>query len=216
MYALAAGAAGVSTLALASPAEAKIVYTPADVVIGQPFPLDFNHDGIVDFYILHQYKSHGPYFNGLAVCQVMSSYNNSRFCRDWGTNAVRAVVSKGKEFGAALRPGEKIQRGELFEYVTPLGGVVNFGKTSRYWYGPWVNGGKGVKNRYLGMKFKINGRFHFGWARITVKTTSNDFTATLTGYAYETVPGKAIVAGKTKGPDVVEHAALGILALGRK
>ena len=40
--------------------------------------------------------------------------------------------------------------------------------------------------------------------------------AFLTGYAYETVPNKAIVAGKTKGPDVVtvQDATLGHLARG--
>ena len=43
-------------------------------------------------------------------------------------------------------------------------------------------------------------------------------TALLTGYAYETVPNKAIITGKTKGPDVVTTQAttLSGLALGRK
>jgi hypothetical protein len=44
----------------------------------------------------------------------------------------------------------------------------------------------------------------------------------LTGYAYETIPNKAIIAGKIKGPDVVTvqsdtaPGSLGRLALGRK
>jgi len=96
---------------------------------------------------------------------------------------------------------------------------------------PWVNGGKGVKNRYLGLKFKIKGKFHFGWARLTVTTEKNGFTAALTGYAYETIPGKAIVAGATQGADdtdknieqsnpaaltvpTPEPAVLGALAMG--
>jgi hypothetical protein len=94
--------------------------------------------------------------------------------------------------------------------------MVSTNSNSAHWFGPWLNGGKGVKNRYLGLKFKIKGRFHFGWARLTVTTTRDDFTATLTGYAYETIPGKAIIAGKTKGPDVttVDPASLGHLAAG--
>jgi hypothetical protein len=38
----------------------------------------------------------------------------------------------------------------------------------------------------------------------------------LTGYAYETISGKGIIAGKTKGPDVttVLPATLGHLAAG--
>jgi hypothetical protein len=49
-YALAASAAGVGLLALAQPAEGKIVYTPAHHVIGKNgyFAIDFNQDGIPD------------------------------------------------------------------------------------------------------------------------------------------------------------------------
>lgn len=31
-------------------------------------------------------------------------------------------------------------------------------------------------------------------------------TAALTGYAYETIPGKAIIAGQTKGPDEIDNS----------
>jgi hypothetical protein len=231
MYALAATAAGVSALALAQPAEAKIVYTSAHVHLraGQrPFPLDLNHDGIVDFYLLHSFSHFGgEHF--FAACQLPKSYHGP-FCFNTNrngnsSNVIRASV--GRDFGAALRYGAKIQHGDRFITSGPerLGEVCCY-NTSNFWSGPWVNGGKGVKNRYLGMKFKIKGRFHFGWARITVTTTPHDFTATLTGYAYETIPNKAIVAGKTKGPEDVEEsnatqtmptrepATLGALAMG--
>jgi hypothetical protein len=65
---------------------------------------------------------------------------------------------------------------------------------------PWANNGKGVKNHYLGLRFAINGKVHYGWARLTV-SVSNGIYATLTGYAYETIPNKSIIAGATKGPD---------------
>jgi hypothetical protein len=55
-----------------------------------------------------------------------------------------------------------------------------------------------VTNRYLGLKFKIKGKIHFGWARLSVVGRQR-ITATLTGYTYETIPGKAIKAGQTKG-----------------
>jgi hypothetical protein len=43
-------------------------------------------------------------------------------------------------------------------------------------------------------------------------------TARIEGYAYETIPNKPIIAGKTKGPDVimVRPGSLGALAAGRK
>jgi hypothetical protein len=72
-----------------------------------------------------------------------------------------------------------------------------------------------TQNRYLGMKFMINGEAHYGWARFSV-TVNVFLEATLTGYAYETIPNKPIITGKTNGPDVVaaEPASLGRLAQG--
>jgi hypothetical protein len=80
-------------------------------------------------------------------------------------------------------------------------------------FGSWIN----VNHRYLGARFYIEGKVHYGWARLNVQVQLPlTVTATLTGYAYETVPNKPIVAGKTKGPDVgsVEPASLGRLAQG--
>ncbi len=80
--------------------------------------------------------------------------------------------------------------------------------------GDWNN----VKDRYLGLKFKIQGKgkIHYGWARLNVRDHGHYITATLTGYAYETIPNKPIIAGKTKGPDVItlEPGSLGALAAG--
>ena len=201
MYALAASAAGVSLLA-AQPGEAKIVYTPAHakVVFGQPLPVDLNHDGIVDFYLVQERNASG---DRLSACQYRHSFISSIGCSSSrGTNGIRTTDLRGRKFGAALPYGEKIQRGDQFaKRNVLLGGDVPGTGTNTLWYGPWVNRGKGVKHRYLGLKFKIKGRFHFGWARLTVATSLDMWTATLTGYAYETVPGKAIVAGKTEGRD---------------
>jgi hypothetical protein len=83
--------------------------------------------------------------------------------------------------------------------------------------GPWANSGKGIRNHYLGLKFLINGKTHFGWARFNVVPGHSGYmTCTLTGYAYETIPNKPIITGKTKGPDVVtlQRATLGHLATG--
>ena len=40
-----------------------------------------------------------------------------------------------------------------------------------------------------------------------MKTGMNGVKALLTGYAYETIPGKAIITGHTKGPDVWNPSA---------
>jgi hypothetical protein len=95
------------------------------------------------------------------------------------------------------------------------------------WFGQWFNGGKGLKHHYLGLEFLINGKVHYGWARISVAISGKTFTTYLNGYAFENIPGKPIVAGQTKGPDenverpdaaltapTAKPASLGALALG--
>jgi hypothetical protein len=90
----------------------------------------------------------------------------------------------------------------------------NFGSST---YGQWLY----TRDRYLGLKFLISGQVHYGWARLSVTVTQptlreRGFYAILTGYAYETVPNKTIITGKTKGPDVItlEPATLGHFAQG--
>jgi hypothetical protein len=66
----------------------------------------------------------------------------------------------------------------------------------------------------------IEGKVHYGWARLSTPKDwdRNQRWATLTGYAYETIPNKPIITGKTKGPNVitVQEGSLGALAAGRK
>jgi hypothetical protein len=69
--------------------------------------------------------------------------------------------------------------------------------------GLWANGGKGVKDRYLGFKFAIYGKTHYGWARLNVKVGYSDevyINAALTGYAYETIPNKPIITRQDQRP----------------
>ena len=77
--------------------------------------------------------------------------------------------------------------------------------------------GGGAHNKYLGLKFRIHGKSHFGWARLNVECKAPKLFGLLTGYAYETIPNKPIITGKTKSPDAitVRPATLGELAVGR-
>src|SRR5262249_44218318 len=81
--------------------------------------------------------------------------------------------------------------------------------------------------RYLGTRFKIGGEPHFGWVRLSLLHVRNrgHYKAVLTGYAYETIPKKRIIAGRThdsggtKRPASMKGNAspgptLGLLALG--
>jgi hypothetical protein len=130
MYALAAGAAGVGLLALAPLAEAKIVYTPAHAKITQLVALDLNHDGSVDFYLN---RSAGFDVRQVAVCQHWWKAGSSiTYCSPYsGTNAIRAGTdSKGRRFAAALRYGERIQRGKQFRTRIAYLGILRTANTA--------------------------------------------------------------------------------------
>jgi hypothetical protein len=61
--------------------------------------------------------------------------------------------------------------------------------------GKW---GGNLRDRYLGVRFLIDGKTHYGWIRLTVTAPSaagQFMSAMITGYAYETVPNKPISAG---------------------
>ena len=195
-YALAAGAAGVGTLCMANPAEARVVYTPAHEVIkvnGGLFHIDLNHDGIPDFELSNSYYKGEKYSWTLKVARAQSAneilMTNTQLC-----GGVAAALPRGKRIGP---------KGSFKTY--PRGGWMAI-VTATGTCGVWAR--QSDLQAYLGLKFTIKGKIHFGWARVKVDTLQRPFSATLTGYAYETIPGKAIVAGATKGPDDAEPTAV--------
>jgi hypothetical protein len=204
-YALAAGAAGVGMLALAQPSEAKIVYTKTHQVIGTNgvYLLDLNHDGVTDFLLV---ESGTPTFNGTRA-------SNTLRARPALGNAVEGKSGNPRILASALNHGARVGHGAPFikgksygtmvaTFATDLGGGPS---------GQWVN----VTNRYLGLKFQIDGKTHYGWARMTVQLPGNFLiNATLTGYAYETTLGKAILTGQTEGQADDAGRSLGSLAAG--
>jgi len=191
-YMLAAGAAGVSLLATQS-AQAEIVYTPAHIAISprSSIELDLNHDGVNDFLVSRWLYGDGSH---LTIDQQAPA---------------NGILGDGAALPSGVRIGPK---GAFVGYASMASNVTISGES--FSDGPWKN----VTNRYLGLKFSVNGETHYGWARLTV-TAKGGIVATLTGYAYETVPNKPIMAGKTSGPEVastVEPAAMSAPAtLGR-
>jgi hypothetical protein len=209
-YAAAVGATAVAVVAAASPASAKIVYTPVNVEIGSSYAIDLNGDGTSDFTLRRCYCA-GSHTSFLMVAL------------DVPGNAVRLALDS-EVFAGALPVGAFIDKKQQFGTKTSYGGLL---MAEGFYYGtisnqggPWIN----ATNKYLGFKFMIDGEVHYGWARLTVGSFKvRDRDVTLTGYAYETVPGRMIHAGQktetdveTNSPDIdsTPESTLGMLALG--
>lgn len=219
-YALAASAAGVGVLAVAQPAAAKIVYTSAHAVITRDHSvaLDLNHDGKRDF------TFHETLITTTSVDEDHSLILSVRPARQgneiWGKAQQASALRAGVQVGPKGQFSVSKKTMAVDYYADGTGG-------SGTCAGQWNN----LKNRYLGLKFTINGSIHFGWARLNVTCTTmygnHKVTGVLTGYAYETIPDKPIITGKTRGPDdddqpapaslethTSEPTMLGALALG--
>lgn len=220
-YSAAAGVAGLGLLASAPTAKARIVYTPAHQTISSnsSFALDLNHDGVTDVSIIDTYNCNFDYcFGRLSAIPVA------------GNGVEGRLGFLGTRIASALNPGARV--GPARPFSGQLMASTNMGTN-----GQWLN----VTDRYLGLKFQINGQTHFGWARLNVQVKSAHVGAVLTGYAYETVPNSPIVAGKTADgaegttanpdsvmredsglsasrtrpvPDPLSPSSLGVLALG--
>jgi hypothetical protein len=177
-YMAAAGATGVSLLASSPSAEAKIVYTPANTrLYDETFPVDLNNDGIADITLSAHFQVYAFYRTILSVIP----------------GAGNAVV--GVAAGAGELPwGERIGPKENFNPAQQLMESWARCGSSYCANGPWTE----PDNRpgYLGVKFLIHGETHYGWVRLT----AGRLPATLTGYAYETIANKPIIAGQTSGP----------------
>ncbi len=227
-YALAASAAGVGILALAQPAEyafpmgaglaslfvfsepaeARIVYTPVHKRLpcnhrtysgcSGSLKLDLHRHRRTDFILRCGGGGEG---GGLGIEPKNSGNEILR------TSTSRRLWAAALSYGAVIESNSHFQQGE--------GGMFTWDRTSHtFSSGPWAHG----VAAYLGLRFFIRENVHYGWARVITYAdawNTNKY-ATLGGYAYETIPNKPIIAGKTKGPDVitVEAGSLGDLARG--
>ncbi len=230
LYSAAALAAGVGMMALAQPAEGEVVVTKKTIPIpvsqygGIQYlvPVSLNNNGINDFsFSLYSFAYH-------------SAFRELRIFPLEGGAVVAKVETKGETpLALQLGRGAKIGPSAVFssDNNTEIeGSHANFGyRSGKSYYSKTFAGnwGNNAKNSYLGVKFLISGKTHYGWIRLTVTTSSRGaMSATITGYAYETVANKVINAGTTSGAassaetkaevrsETRGHAGLGMLALG--
>jgi len=207
-YALAASAAGVGVLALAQPADARIIYRPDKIEVAQPSCVFLNPAE----------EATAPFCFVADFTAPTSSLWGDRVTAGLVTSKAGFVIA-GHRSAAALKRGAVVGPKDQFQnsgYGSLATSGPFFGGTSKHHRGGFQFG----QPAYLGISFAINGGTHYGWARITIHrekySTGYYLWGVIKGYAYETIPNKPIVAGKTTGPDVVivQPATLGHLAAG--
>jgi HYDIN/CFA65/VesB family protein len=176
----------VAAFTLVSPAKAEIVYHSANIGINDgTYNLDLNGDGVTDFTIMSTWRS--------GSCGVN--------CKYWeislgetpasGNGAVVGPLKRGDEIG----PNQAFDgnAGFMSEYLKKyVCGPKSCGWLYSSW-GPWLG-----QTGYLGLSFQVNGQTYYGWAKL--KCPGGKYgggQGTLLGYAYETIPGRAILAGET-------------------
>lgn len=197
LYAAAASVAGVATLALVPPSEAEVVYTATHQQItgDATIQVDFNHDGQIDF-LIRESVTHLLDF----PWQVL----NAVPAHGGGIEIASGIVA-----AADLHGGAKIGPGKVFYPKTA--GMMGQSTGDGYYGGPWA---PRSTDRYLGVKFLIDGQIHYGWARVSAALTFRHgrIIALLTGYAYETEPGRPIQAGDEGSASANSDPASGSLS----
>jgi len=220
VYALAATAAGASLFVIPQTLRAEVVFTPAHVTLTNgPLAIDLNHDGIADFTLSN--KSIGA-----GCCQYTRSLTVTGAFVGSSQNSAEGIALDASALGAGAVIGPR----DLF-LAAPLKMAVAFNDSNSFFhiFGQFAN----KENRFLGFRFVIHGENHYGWAALSVVKAGFSgskpvISASLNGYAYETVANRPIVAGVTRNlaasledPSGVssdvpmpQPATLGLLALG--
>jgi len=190
-YSLAASAAGVGLLAFARPAAAEIVFTPSHAKLTNGIlGIDLNHDGLIDFVLVDKGS------NNTSSC----SFCDQRLDVTGKGNVGAAVVGKLKK-AAPITAGAVIGPLATFSDVEATGLLMASAFNDDNSFFPIKGKFANTKSLYLGLKFEISGQVHYGWVGFSVIRAGfhNDpyVTATLNGYAYQSVADTPIIAGKT-------------------
>ena len=223
-YAAAAGAAGIGLLALTQPADAKIIFTPAHQTIlpNQTIKLDLNNDGVSEFSLrIFNFHLGGVYQTGRNDSSGSINLAGS-------ANSDKAVKATSN-FGFVDALGSNANVGGSDQFVSGVMAdctITNGGSGGAF--GPWVK----QKNKFLGVRFDISGKTHYGWVRLTVQQIGRrvcDMQGVITGYAYESRPNTPILTGQKSAanevgnvvpdlnqPPVTTAAGLGLLAQGAR
>lgn len=164
--------------------QAQIIYTDIEPdfiseKVGDFYSLDLNNDGIVDFNLKSITTSWAIW--------VEPALNTN------GINAFAAVPGPFESYIIPLDYNRVISAYDGSYFYDSYGGylVMEFcDNLPIYCTYSW----REKTDKYLGLRFLINGQTHYGWARLDVKSATQ---WTIKDYAYNATPNQPILAGQT-------------------
>ena len=191
------------SLAIAGVADAQgqIIYTDIDPDGGgfdSTYDLDLNNDATIEFTIFTGQTSAGP-IN--AVGMNASAAGNSFV----------GSAPGAYEYPFALNSGDVISSGQTTWFDANANtGTLNYmscynGTGSSNWCG--------MVDKYLGLRFTLNGNLHYGWARLDVDAAGMNWS--IKDYAYNSVAGASIDAGQTLSVEEFSTNDIKIVALNK-
>ena len=164
---------------------AQIIYTDLEPDFvsdtqNTSFELDLNNDQLVDYVL--QYDEE---WLALVIASNPSDQNSIISVAPWYTNPVPLQLDteiSAYPDRAVPNQGMHYETWGVFTIGDCVGGEVNC-------FYDWKYQGEG----YLGLRFQINGKVHYGWARIRLETPAE---WVVKDYAYNATPNSPICAGR--------------------
>jgi hypothetical protein len=192
-------------VACATQAQAVVVMTLLTPPVYRPFPdggvetsthylIDLNSDGANDFDIVT---------TGFGMNIVAISTNEIACGFIFGFPEVGGfaqTIHAGAIIGA-------YQDGYNYDWTPGFGAMVGINGITNP---PLIYGYWGSNRDYLGLRFKINGQTHYGWIQMHLPATEG--AGFVEGFAYETEPNTAIIAGIPE-PSISLLAVMGSTSL---
>ena len=171
---LAAGAA------VGPAAQGSVIYTDIADIKAPTIQFDLDNGGSVDFRLEvvasgAQQKSNLVPISSNIAAGIALNLNN---------NADR--MAAGESIGLSTPFSNPTETKTLFDGASATPTVYD-----------WAVGSRG----FLGLRFDLDGTTHYGWADVSINAlTASTFDHTLYGYAYESTPAMAILAGTVPEP----------------
>jgi hypothetical protein len=115
---------------------------------------------------------------------------------EFGVRSAATLLS-----GATIGPDQVFAKANLRMATSHGADIPSYYIYSRTKKGAWDK----LQNRFLGVRFVIEGTIHYGWIRMTVGSSGRPLWASITGYAYETVSDQTIKAGQMTEEPVLQR-----------